>query len=120
MKKNQKRSRRVFLHKSIQASAVLWSGGTLLSSCASNPKKEETNKVTQPEDPCEDLSDVSAEEIQKRENLGYVKESPIPDNHCENCNLFLPKDPDKSCGGCILFKGPVHAGGYCTYWAPKV
>lgn len=69
---------------------------------------------------CSDLSGVSAEEIKKRNDLAYVPESPIPDNQCSNCNLYLPPKEEQACGGCMLFKGPVHAEGYCTYWAPTV
>ena len=73
-----------------------------------------------PADPCSDLSGISDNDIAVREKLGYVKESPLPDNQCQNCNLFLPQKEGQACGGCMLFKGPVYASGYCTYWAPKV
>jgi hypothetical protein len=48
-----------------------------------------------------------------------VDDSPIAENQCNNCNLYLPPKGDKPCGGCILFQGPVQPEGYCTYWALK-
>lgn len=69
---------------------------------------------------CSDLSGVSEAEIEKREKFGYVEESPMPNELCSNCNLYLPSGADKDCGKCMLFEGPVRAEGYCTYWAPKV
>lgn len=67
---------------------------------------------------CDDLSDVSASEIEKRNKLAYVNESPIPDSRCGNCSLYIPPATENACGGCMLFKGPVRAEGYCTYWVP--
>lgn len=69
---------------------------------------------------CNDYSKVSASEIKKRESLGYVESTPIPDKHCSNCQLYIPAKEGQNCGGCILFKGPVFEEGYCTYWAPQV
>ena len=69
---------------------------------------------------CNDTSSVSAEDKAIRLKLGYVSESPMQDNHCSNCNLFLPGTAKNKCGGCMLFKGPVQEAGYCTYWAPRV
>ncbi|MEK6479358.1 high-potential iron-sulfur protein [Catalinimonas sp. 4WD22] len=116
---NHKRSRRDFFRQYIRAGTLLLGGGLIISSCTEGKQEQEKQVTAYSGDPCSDLSNVSAEEIQKRENLGYVAESPIADNQCNNCNLYLPPG-DKTCGGCMLFKGPVHAEGYCTYWAPKV
>lgn len=113
-------SRRAFIHKYVRAGVFFLSGGMALSSCHREKKGQGSKAIASSDDACNDLSDVSAEEIQKRESLGYVKESPIVDNQCSNCNLYLPSGADKNCGGCMLFKGPVNAEGYCTYWAPKV
>ena len=52
--------------------------------------------------------------------MGYVKQSPIPEKQCGNCNLWLPPLAGKDCGACQLFKGPVYTAGHCTYWAPQV
>ena len=68
--------------------------------------------------PCDDLTGVSPEEIEKRKKLAYVNKSPLPDSQCSNCALYIPPKEGKGCGGCLLFKGPVRAEGYCAYWAP--
>lgn len=111
----QKRtSRRIFLQKcSLQWLAL--SG--ILFSC-SDKKKEEIDALAV--DQCDDLSKVSEEEITKRKNFGYEVKSSMPDKKCENCNLYIPAKEGQSCGGCILFKGPVFENAYCTYWAPQV
>jgi hypothetical protein len=86
----------------------------------SNPAQapQQAQASAQQKNPCDDLSGVSAEEIEKRKKLAYVNKTPIPDSHCSNCTLYLPPAKDKPCGGCMLFKGPVRPEGYCAYWAP--
>lgn len=68
---------------------------------------------------CSDLSGVSDTEIEKREVYGYTEESYNSENLCSNCNLYLPPKEGEPCGGCLLFEGPVHAGGYCDYWVAE-
>lgn len=114
----QSKSRRSFIGKYLQGVAFFLSGGIILSSCGEK-KEQKSQESAASDNPC-DINKVSAEELQKREQLGYVKASPIPDNQCNNCNLYLPPSTNKNCAGCMLFKGPVNAEGYCTYWAPKV
>lgn len=112
-------SRRKFIYKSLGAGTVSLGGAWVLGGC--DPKKSaQEDKENVAFSDCDDLSGVSENEIEKREKLGYVKESPIPDEQCGNCNLYLPSGTDKDCGKCMLFKGPVYASGYCTYWAPQV
>jgi len=97
-------------------SAVIFSG-----SCGEKKGGEDNAGDAQMSaDPCSDLSGVSENDIELRKKFAYVKESPIADNQCNNCNLFLPPKAGDKCGGCLLFKGPVYPSGYCTYWAPKV
>ncbi|MFC5411807.1 high-potential iron-sulfur protein [Larkinella bovis] len=116
----QTQSRRFFLQHCASTSLLLISGGFLLTHCDS-PKTTRTDQTEKPAaNPCEDYSGVSAEDIKKRTELGYVTQSPIPDKLCSSCNLWLPPAPGKECGGCMLFKGPVYASAHCTYWAPQV
>lgn len=82
------------------------------------PKVPAKAKQADAPDPCDDYTGVSAEDLAKRKKLAYVNKSPIPDSHCGNCALHLPPADGKTCGGCMLFKGPVRTTGYCTYWAP--
>ncbi|WP_114750205.1 high-potential iron-sulfur protein [Pleomorphovibrio marinus] len=69
---------------------------------------------------CGDLEGLDEVEISKRKQLGYTEETPIEENICGNCQLYLPPKQDANCGGCQLFKGPVYEEAYCTYWAPRV
>ncbi len=81
-------------------------------------KEKRPKKAVVVEEDCDDLTGVAPEEIEKRKKLAYVNSSPIPDSNCANCALHIPAKAGKNCGGCILFKGPVRAEGYCAYWAP--
>lgn len=112
-------SRRKFILRSIGISSVSLAVISFLS-CDRKITAEKKSKTKTSVDPCDDLSGVSQNDIALREKLGYLKESPIEDNNCNNCNLFLPPPADQKCGRCMLFKGPVYASGYCTYWAPQV
>ncbi len=129
--KDNKYSRRNFLFKYLKAGSLLAGAGlvisyTSLSSVAKELAQSDSSdqqppkKAAQPvqKNPCDNLTGVSAEEIEKRKKLAYVTKTPIPDSHCSNCTLYIPAGKDKPCGGCMLFKGPVRPDGYCAYWAP--
>lgn len=79
---------------------------------------QQAPKTASAKNPCDDLTGVSPEEIEKRKKLAYVNQSPIPDSRCSNCALHIPAKTGAACGGCLLFKGPVRDEGYCAYWAP--
>ncbi|MBD3628800.1 high-potential iron-sulfur protein [Cyclobacterium sp.] len=95
---------------------LLGSSTLILSYCASPKKEYQLEQVTD----CADLTGLSEDELEKRKSLGYEEETPVSDNRCDNCQLYLPPTEKRKCGGCQLFKGPVKAGAYCTYWAPRV
>ena len=113
-------TRRKFITATASASPLLLGAGMLMGSCDAKKTSDEAEVGGGSVDSCDDLSGVSAAELEKREKLGYVNQTPIPENRCDNCKLYLPAGEDKPCGGCMLFKGPVYASGYCTYWAPQV
>jgi hypothetical protein len=69
---------------------------------------------------CNDLSGLTEADIQMRQTLQYVDESPEPEKLCSNCQLFIAPEGDAACGGCQVIKGPIAPGGYCTSWAQKV
>jgi len=128
--KENKYARRNFLQKYLKLVSLLAGSGIILSlksnASVTNSKKTRVSKkqIAQklvPQDdlknPCDDLSKVSAEEIAKRKKLAYVSQSPVENNQCANCNLYIPA-PEKPCGACLLFKGPVSPEGHCAYWAP--
>jgi hypothetical protein len=115
---NKEYPRRQFINRCF-ASATMFLGGSLIfARCGSNnPVKEEKTQAKSGQ-PCDDLSDVSAQELEKRQKFGYVNKSPDPDHFCDNCGLHIPPS-DKGCGGCMLFKGPVHPDGYCIQYVAK-
>ena len=114
--------RRTFLENAIRAGAAFAIFPVMIQSCKSEGKKSSETGADNSLDvtSCDDLSKVPEAEIKKREGFAYVNESPMPDKHCKNCNLYLPPREGQACGGCALFKGPVFEEGYCTYWAPIV
>lgn len=117
-----KKERRNFLHSCWQMALLLPVHGLVMMGCVRAPKKKAvTHQDTVAEaSPCEDLAGVPTSDVTKRKSLGYTSLSPIPDNHCSNCQLFIPPKAGGACGGCLLFAGPVSPEGYCTYWAPVV
>jgi hypothetical protein len=98
----------------------LTAGIMATGSCGEKKTAGKDTAIDAPVSSCEDTSHVSGDDLAARKKLGYVKASPIADSQCQNCNLYLPPKEDAPCGRCMLFKGPVLASGYCTYWAPRV
>ena len=69
-------------------------------------------------DPCDDLSTLTADEINERKSYNYLKESPDQAKTCKNCEFWIEPEEGQSCGSCGLFEGPVHTNGYCDSWSP--
>jgi len=114
-------SRRQFVWKNIQHILTITGMVTFMHSCSETVK--EKKDIVDPKtvaEPCKDYSGLAESDLKARQNMGYTPVSPIADRRCNNCNLFLPPPAGKPCGKCQLFKGPVEAGGHCTYWAPQV
>ena len=113
--------RRKFINKCLNIGSVFCGGALFLNSCNTNEtgRKEEGKKQGASDDPCNDLSGVSDEEIRKRQSLGYATKSPVPENYCGNCGLYIPSITENDCGGCLLFKGPVYREGHCAQWVAK-
>ncbi len=95
--------------------------GTLLlpTACRSGSSEQEQAETERKSNPCPDLTEIAATDLERRKKFGYVDNSPISESQCSNCNLWLPPTSERPCGGCTLFAGPVAAEGYCTYWAPQ-
>jgi hypothetical protein len=115
-----KYNRRIFFKRYLSISFGFLGGGLIILSCDAKKNTTRDEHSVNFNIPCNDLSGLSENDLKIRENLGYVHESPIPDNKCNNCNLWIPPVTEHVCGGCMLFKGPVNSTGYCTYWAPQV
>ena len=106
--------RRQFFRTLFQHSLLLVSAG--LTACGETTDADGNGDVAAA---CDDLSGLSEQDLKLRETYGYLAKSPVADNQCSNCNLWLPNQDDPSCGKCLLFKGPVYAVGHCTSWAPQ-
>lgn len=117
---NKNYSRRKFISKCLNTSSMFFGGALFLNSCNTNKSNDSGKKQSTSEDPCDDLSGVSEEELKKRQSLGYVSKSPVPGSFCGNCSLYIPSTTENSCGSCLLFKGPVHAEGHCAQYSAKV
>lgn len=115
---NKDFSRRQFIKGVPSLSLLLWPA-IFLAGCEQKSGPDKNANLPEPSH-CSDLSGVSEQDKELREKFAYTDHSPIADNQCNNCNLYLPAQKDKKCGGCMLFRGPVQASGYCAYWAPKV
>ena len=116
---NNEYSRRRFMNRCFASVGVFFGGVLTFAGCNSDsPVTEETNQA-KPGQPCDDLSGVSAPELEKRQNFGYVDKSPDPTRFCDNCGLHIPPASKTDCGGCMLFKGPVHPEGYCIQYVAK-
>ncbi len=106
--------RRLFIIHGIKLFSVCSS--LLLVEACSTAQSDRSKSTMNPNDPCSDLSGVTEADIKAREGLGYVAQSPQTHQYCNNCKHWLPPQNDNPCGNCLLFKGPVHPEGYCTYW----
>ena len=119
--KLNKFNRRTFCVHLLHRSALVIGVGAVATACGGGNTTETTDQPAEEAlstaDPCTDFSSIEPAELEKRKALGYVEKSPIPDNICENCKLFIPWEEGSNCGGCQLFKGPVFLDAYCTYWA---
>lgn len=68
---------------------------------------------------CTDASGLTQDQLNTREGLGYVDDSPHPENVCDNCQFWLPAEAGGNCGGCVVVPGPIDPEGYCNSWAPQ-
>ena len=114
-------SRRKFTIEAARRAGALLTILLVVSNCRERKVEDRQGEASgDTQNPCGDLSGVAENDLELRRKFAYVKESPIADSHCNNCNLYLPPKADSVFGSCLLFKGPVEPSGYCTYWAPKV
>jgi len=113
----EQNSRRKFISGTARCALGIVSISGVFHACGGNTASNEKDPNV---DPCTDFSDVPESDLKLRKSLGYVESSPQEESQCNNCNLWLPISEESPCGKCTLFKGPVLAEGYCTYWAPQV
>ncbi len=117
-------SRKDFLKKISLFGVVATGSSAVLTACGgggdAGSSEEAASAPAAAADPCEDLTGLADSDIQMRSTLGYVKEGEDAAKRCDNCQLYVAPAEGSSCGGCTLFKGPVHPGGYCNSWVAKM
>ncbi|GAB5518450.1 MAG: hypothetical protein RhofKO_07010 [Rhodothermales bacterium] len=67
---------------------------------------------------CTDTTGLAEADINMRQSVQYVDETPDPAKPCSACALYTAA-AEGQCGGCTVVKGPIHPDGWCTLWAPK-
>ena len=79
----------------------------LVAGCSSGP-----DQASQ----CRGYGSLSTAELQQRQALDYVDDSPKLGQVCTTCRLYEQPAEGEACGGCQLFPGPVLPQGWCTAW----
>lgn len=118
-------SRRAFLRRMSGMSLAALGGGALLTACGGG-SADTQSQASAPQAAaeadgfsCMDVSGLTEAEVNMRNAVQYVDESPEADKNCLNCQLYTEPAAGSQCGGCTLIKGPIHPEGYCISWAPK-
>ena len=86
-------SRRRFINKFLNAGSLYFGATFFLKSCNTNEssdKESDNKKQTTSKDPCNDMSVLSIQELEKRQKFGYEKKSTYPERFCGNCGLHIP------------------------------
>lgn len=104
----QELDRRDFLRQLGLFAALGW-GGQVLAGCGGKTQE-----------PCSDLTGLSAQDRQTRVTYGYRSATLIEAKRCDNCNFWKSPAGGGTCGSCTLVKGPIAPGGYCNSWAVPV
>lgn len=102
-------TRRDFLSR-LAVAGVALSAPTMLAACGGSGAPTTASA-------CDGYAALSPEEIQARQNLQYVDNTPDAAKNCANCIQYIEPSAASACGGCKLFAGPVVAQGYCAVWA---
>ncbi len=118
MKDEKAISRRDFIQRISFIGVAGVGAGTLLSACGGGGGQQGGGEMAG-EFTCTDTAGLTEQEVQMRQTLQYVDQSPFPDKLCNNCALWQDPAEGQQCGGCTVVKGPIHPKGHCTSWAAK-
>lgn len=88
---------------------------SLITACGGG--SDSAAPATSSVDPCTDITGLSESDLQMRANVNYIEVTEIPEQRCDNCQLYT-QPTNGGCGGCLLFAGPVTAAGWCSSWVP--
>ncbi len=130
MKDEKSISRRHFIQRISLLGVAGVGAGALLSACGGGGGEQaadtgaatEGGAETQADAAfsCTDTAGLTEGEVQTRQNLKYVDQTPEAGKLCNNCQFWQPDAPiEGPCGGCQIVKGPIHPEGYCTSWVAK-
>jgi hypothetical protein len=120
---NESISRKEFLQRCGLLGLGVAGGASLLAGCGgggdsseSGGTSQQTAQTSGAADPCADTTGLNDTDLQMRTNLKYVTVSAEEGKNCANCKFYLADQHGDECGGCTLFKGPVHPKGNCSSW----
>lgn len=117
---NQNTSRREFLQKLTALGTAGVITPVVLSACGGGDGEETANAGGGNSGfSCTDTTGLTDAEIQQRESVNYVDDSPNEDQLCSNCQLYTEPEPGAQCGGCQVVPGPIHPDGYCDLWVAR-
>lgn len=129
----QKTNRRAFLSKAGLLGIGALSGAALLQACGGGEAKIEENSSPAPSpmaaseeaeavaaDCASHNAKLSESDLEVRKSIGYLEQSEMADQNCQNCRFYLADKFDGDCGGCQLFvNGSVNPDAWCKSWAAK-
>jgi len=138
----ERMNRKSFIKKAGFWSLGAMSGSVLLSGCGgstNNDSGEPTNAEdadrlspaeestienapnAQAEVDCSEYNqDLTEADINMRQSLEYVPETPNEEQRCSNCRFWQPEKFEGECGGCqLLAKGAVNPNGWCRSWVTQ-
>lgn len=119
---NQNTSRRTFLQKLTALGTAGVLTPVVLSACGGGDgdgAQSGDASAGNGDFSCMDTTGLSDAEIQQREATNYVDETPIEDQYCANCQLYVEPEAGAQCGGCQVVPGPIHPDGYCDLWVAQ-
>jgi hypothetical protein len=96
-------------HSVSRRSLLLWAPSLALAAVSCSKPKQMS---------CDDLSALSANELELRERVLYRTRAPKPDLECDRCVQYVA-GPTAECGTCRVMPGPTLAAGYCRLFAQR-
>lgn len=117
-------SRRSVLKKTLSMGVGIASFSALsqliLSCERKNPGDQENSPHLLVDKPCPIDTNLSAQDLERRNTLKYVDQTPISTRTCDNCKLYTYPSKDSHCGGCKVLPGPIHPKGFCNSWYARM
>ncbi len=139
----KKMNRKAFIKKAGFLGITTLSGSALLSACGGGdtgntalenrgaPEENAAEPLTEQAQPLEESAaqnvdcseynqDLTEADMQTRQALKYVDETPKPEQNCKNCRFWLEEKFDGPCGGCqLIANGAVTPQGWCQSWVAQ-